>query len=153
MFQSILGLAVLFFVAWLFSINRKRVPWRMIAAGLALQFAIAGLMLKVPVFSGLFMALNRLVLAMEAATRAGTSFVFGYLGGATLPFAELKPGNSYILAFQALPLVIVIAALAALLYYWRVLPWLVRGFSFILRKTMGIGGALGVGAGGTIFLA
>ena len=150
--RSLLGLAVLLSLAWLASADRKRVPWRMILGGLGLQFAIAALMLKVPVFSGLFMALNRLVLAMEQATRAGTAFVFGYLGGGPLPFAEPRPGAGFILAFQALPLVIVIAALTALLYYWRVLPYVVRGFSFVLRKTMGIGGALGVGASGTIFL-
>ncbi len=150
--RSLLGLAVLLTLAWLVSADRKRVPWRMIVAGLGLQFAIAALMLKVPVFSGLFMALNKLVLAMEQATRAGTSFVFGYLGGGPVPFMEPKPGSSFILAFQALPLVMVIAALTALLYYWRVLPYVVRAFSFVLRKTMGIGGALGVGASGTIFL-
>lgn len=150
--RSLLGLLVLLSVAWLASVDRKRVPWRMLLGGVALQFAIAALMLKAPLFSGLFMALNKLVLAMEQATRAGTTFVFGYLGGGPVPFQELKPGSSFILAFQALPLVIVIAALTSLLYYWRVLPYVVRGFSFVLRKTMGIGGALGVGASGTIFL-
>jgi len=150
--RSLLGLLVLLTLAWLASADRKRVPWRMILGGLGLQFAIAALMLKAPVFSGLFMALNKLVLAMEQATRAGTSFVFGYLGGGPVPFPEPRPGSSFILAFQALPLVIVIAALTSLLYYWRVLPYVVRGFSFVLRKTMGIGGALGVGASGTIFL-
>lgn len=152
MIKSAFGLTALIFLAWLLSTNRKRVPWRMLLGGVALQFAIAGLMLKVPVFSGVFMALNKVVLAMEEATRAGTSFVFGYLGGGPIPFAEPKPGQSFILAFQALPLVIVIAALTSLLYYWRILPHVVRAFSWVLKKTMGIGGALGVGAAGTIFL-
>jgi CNT family concentrative nucleoside transporter len=152
MLHSLLGLVVLLFIAWLLSTDRRRVPWRMLVGGVALQFAIAGLMLKVAPFSGVFMALNKVVLAMEEATRAGTSFVFGYLGGGPVPFPEPKPGQSFILAFQALPLVIVIAALTSLLYYWRVLPYVVRGFSWVLRKTMGIGGALGVGAAGTIFL-
>ena len=152
MIKSALGLAALVFIAWLLSSDRRRVPWRMLLGGVALQFAIAGLMLKLPVFSGVFMALNKVVLAMEEATRAGTSFVFGYLGGGPVPFAEPRPGASFILAFQALPLVIVIGALTSLLYYWRVLPYVVRGFSWVLKKTMGIGGALGVGAAGTIFL-
>lgn len=152
MLQSAFGLFVLVFIAWLASADRRRVPWRMLLGGVALQFAIASLMLKVPVFSGLFMALNKVVLAMEEATRAGTSFVFGYLGGGPVPFPEPKPGSSFILAFQALPLVIVIGALTSLLFYWRVLPWVVRGFSWVLKKSMGIGGALGVGAAGTIFL-
>jgi CNT family concentrative nucleoside transporter len=152
MLHSLLGLVVLLFIAWLLSVDRRRVPWRMVLGGVGLQFAIAVLMLKVAPFSGLFMALNKLVLGMEEATRAGTSFVFGYLGGGPVPFPEPKPGQSFILAFQALPLVIVIGALTSLLYYWRVLPCVVRGFSWVLRKSMGIGGALGVGAAGTIFL-
>lgn len=150
--RSALGLIVLVCIAWLFSTDRRRVPWRMLLGGIGLQFAIAGLMLKVPVFSGVFMALNKVVLAMEEATRAGTTFVFGYLGGGPVPFPEPKPGSSFILAFQALPLVIVIAALTSLLFYWRILPHVVRAFSWVLKKTMGIGGALGVGAAGTIFL-
>ncbi len=152
MLRSALGLVVLVLLAWLLSSDRRRVPWRMLLGGVALQFAIAGLMLKVPVFSGVFMALNKVVLAMEEATRAGTTFVFGYLGGGPVPFPEPKPGSSFILAFQALPLVIVIGALTSLLFYWRILPYVVRAFSWVLKKTMGIGGALGVGAGGTIFL-
>lgn len=152
MLQSAFGLCVLVFLAWLLSVNRRRFPWRMLLGGVALQFAIAGLMLKVPVFSGVFMALNKIVLAMEDATRAGTSFVFGYVGGAPLPFAEPRPGAGFILAFQALPLVIVIAALTSLFYYWRILPRVVRGFSWVLQKSLGIGGALGVGAAGNVLL-
>jgi len=152
MLQSAFGLVVLVFIAWLLSRDRSRLPWRMLLGGVGLQFAIAGLMLKVEAFKGLFLALNKVVLAMEAATREGTTFVFGYLGGGDIPFRELKPGSSFILAFQALPLVIVIAALAAVLYHWGILPRVVQAFSWVLKKTMGIGGALGVGAAGTIFL-
>jgi CNT family concentrative nucleoside transporter len=152
MLHSAFGLLVLLFAAWLFSEDRGRVPWRTVLAGLALQFAIAGLMLRAPLVKNVFMALNALVQAMDEATRAGTSFVFGYVGGGPLPFAEPYPGAGFILAFQALPLVIVIGALASLLYYWKILPQVVRFFSFLLQKTMGVGGALGVGASGTIFL-
>jgi len=152
MFHSAFGLLALLVAAWLMSVGRRRIPWRMLVAGLGLQFAIAGLMLRAPFVKGVFMGLNALVQAMDEATRAGTAFVFGYVGGAPLPFAESKPGAGFILAFQALPLVIVIAALTALLYYWKILPKVVRAFSYLLEKTMGIGGALGVGAAGTIFL-
>jgi CNT family concentrative nucleoside transporter len=150
--QSALGLVIFLGIAWCLSEQRRVVAWRMIAAGLALQFAIAGLMLKVPFFRQILIWLNALVSALEEATRAGTSFVFGYLGGGVLPFAESRPGAAFILAFQTLPLVILIAALTSLLFYWKILPLVVRGFSLVLRKTMGIGGALGVGAAGTIFL-
>ncbi len=150
--QSVLGIVALLAVAWLASENRRVVHWRMLLAGLGLQVAIALLMLKAPPFRQLFLGLNKVVLAFQDATQAGTSFVFGYLGGAPVPFVETRPGGSFSLAFQALPLVLVIAALTSLLYYWRILPKVVRAFSWVLQKSMGIGGALGVVASGSIFL-
>lgn len=152
MIQGVLGLFVLLTVAWLLSENRRLLSWRPILAGLTLQVGLALLMFKVPLFRQLFLGLNSLVLAFQEATQAGTSFVFGYLGGGPLPFAETTPGGSFSLAFQALPLVLVIGALTALLYYWRILPLIVQAFSWVLRKTMGIGGVLGVVASGCIFL-
>lgn len=150
--HSALGLVCLVFLAWCFSANRRNVPWRMIFAGLGLQLAIAGFVLRVPWLKGLFMGLNALVQAMETATRAGTSFVFGFVGGGPTPYAPVNPTLNFSLAFQSLPLVIVIAALTSLLFYWGVMQRVVRLFSLVLEKTMGIGGALGVGAAGCIFL-
>ncbi|BAH75376.1 NupC/NupG family nucleoside CNT transporter [Solidesulfovibrio magneticus] len=152
MLQPLLGLCVILLVAGLISERRGVIPWRMCVGGLALQFVLAALMLKAPFLRGVFMALNAVVAAMDEATRAGTAFVFGFVGGGPAPYAVTDPGSAFILGFQALPLVIVIAALASLLYYWRVLPHVVRGFSLILERAMGIGGVLGVGAGGCIFL-
>jgi len=99
-----------------------------------------------------FLWLNRAVNALEGATQAGTSFVFGYLGGGPLPFEEKQPGASFILATRALPLVLVVSALTALLYYWRVLPVIVKGFALVLEKTMGIGGAVGLSAAANVFV-
>jgi len=152
MLQSLLGLVVLLGLAAALSERRGVIPWRMVIGGLGLQALIAAFILKAPFLRGIFMALNALVSAMDTATRAGTAFVFGYVGGGPAPFATTEPGAAFILGFQALPLVIVIAALTALLYYWNILPRVVRGFSLVLEKTMGIGGVLGVGAGGCIFL-
>ncbi|MBU1040360.1 MAG: nucleoside:proton symporter [Proteobacteria bacterium] len=155
MLHSALGLVALMVIAWLSSAERSRIsrlPWRMVVAGLALQFGIAGLVLKVPAFKALFMGLNGVVHALEEATRAGTSFVFGFVGGGQAPFAVTNPALTFSLAFQALPLVILIAALASLFFYWGILQRVVRVFSLLLEKAMGIGGALGVGAAGCIFL-
>ena len=152
MIQGVLGLFVLLTVAWLLSENRRLLSWRPIVAGLTLQVGLALLMFKAPLLRQLFLALNSVILAFQEATQAGTSFVFGFLGGGPLPFAETTPGGSFSLAFQALPLVLVIGALTALLYYWRILPLVVQAFSWVLRKTMGIGGVLGVVSSGCIFL-
>ncbi len=150
--QSLLGLTVLIALAWALSEARDRVPWRTVAAGIGLQLALAFVLLKLPIFRELFLALNAAMLALEHATRAGTSFVFGYLGGGPLPFEESYAGASFVLAFRALPLVLVVSALSALLFHWRVLPLLVKAFSFVLQRSMGIGGAVGIGAAANVFV-
>lgn len=156
MIHSALGLVCLLVLAWFLGEKRpwplSRLPWRMVLGGLGLQFLIAGFVLKVPALKALFMGLNALVQAAETATRAGTAFVFGFVGGGPAPFAVTDPAAGFSLAFQALPLVIVIAALSALLFHWGILQRVVRLFSLLLEKTMGLGGALGVGAAGCIFL-
>jgi len=151
-FQGLLGIIVFLGIAWIISENRKEVKPKTIMAGVVLQFVIAGILLYIPFFKNVFLLLNNVVLILEAATKAGTSFVFGYVGGGTPPFLLQDPGANFILAFQALPLVLVIGALSALLFYWNILPFIVKGFSFILQKTMNIGGALGLGASTMIFL-
>lgn len=150
--QSLLGLTVLIALAWAMSENRRRVPWKTVLMGLALQLLLAVILLKLPLFRDLFLALNNALLSVETATRAGTSFVFGYLGGGRLPFEESYLGASFVLAFRALPLVLVVSALSALLFYWRVLPVIVGAFSRLLQKIMGVGGIVGVGAAANIFV-
>jgi CNT family concentrative nucleoside transporter len=139
-------------VAWLLSENRGAFPIRTVVVGFALQIAFALLLLKVPVARNILFSLNGVVDALAAATRAGTSFVFGYVGGAPAPFAVANSSGMTSFAFQILPLVIVISALAALLWHWRILPIVVNAFAWGLSKTMGIGGAIGLGAAATIFL-
>ena len=151
-FQGVLGILVFLAIAWLISEKRRLVRASTIVTGVAVQFAIAGLLLYVPAFQRLFLLLNNVVLALDSATKTGTAFVFGYVGGGPPPFMMQDPGANFVLAFQSLPLVLVIGALSALLFYWRVLPYIVKAFSVMLRKTLRIGGALGLGASTTIFL-
>jgi CNT family concentrative nucleoside transporter len=152
MLQSVLGIAGLLAIAWLLSESRRAVPWRAVAAGLALVLALALLFLKLPYAKDAFLRLNDLLLVLEKATQAGTSFVFGYLGGGSAPFAETNPASSFILAFRALPLVLVISALTALLFHWRVLPLLVRGISWLLEKSMRVGGVVGLSTAANVFV-
>ncbi len=127
--HAIAGIAGLLAIAWLASENRRAVPWRAVGAGLVLQLVLALLLLKLPFAKTAFLALNDAMLALEKATQAGTALVFGYLGGGPPPFAVTDPGSSFILAFRALPLVLVVSALSALLFHWRVLPAVVRAIS------------------------
>jgi concentrative nucleoside transporter, CNT family len=150
--QGVLGIIVFLTIAWIISEKRSRVKFWTILTGVAVQLAIASILLYVPFFKRIFVMLNNVVLALDSATRAGTSFVFGYLGGAPPPFMMQDPGANFILAFQSLPLVLVIGALSSLLFYWRILPYIVQGFSFVLQKSMNLGGALGLGSSATIFL-
>ena len=150
--HGVFGLLALLAIAWALSENRRAVPWRIVLPGVLLTLVLAALLLKAPPLQQFFLALNEGLLALERATQAGTSLVFGYLGGAPLPF-ETKPGAStFILGLRALPLVLVVSALSALLFYWRVLPWLVRLLSAMLEKTLGIGGAVGLSTAANIFV-
>jgi CNT family concentrative nucleoside transporter len=150
--RGFLGIAVLLLVAWAISEDRFRVAWRVVVTGVLLQFGLALLFLKFPPASAVFLLLNEGVEALQKATNAGTGFVFGYLGGGELPFVETKPGSSFIFAFKALPMVLVVSALATLLFYWGVLQLVVQAFAWVLRRTVGVGGPLGLGAAVHIFV-
>jgi concentrative nucleoside transporter, CNT family len=149
--QSALGICVIIAVAWLFSENRREFPWRVVLGGLALQATLALLLLKVPLAQRALLDLNGVVGALTTATRAGTSFVFGVVGGGA-PASVDNASDFSGFAFSVLPLVIVISALSALLFHWRILPVVINGIAYVLRRILGLGGAVGLGAGATIFL-
>lgn len=152
MIQSAAGFLMFAFLAWLISENRKQVSLKTAGIGLLLQLLIGFLLLKLPVFREFFLMLNQLVLFLEQSTQAGTSMVFGYLGGGTLPFDEKFPGAAYILAFRGLPLILVMSALSSLLFYWKILPLVVKGFSWIMQRSLGLGGAEALGVSANVFV-
>jgi CNT family concentrative nucleoside transporter len=150
--RSLAGFFLLHALAWALSENRKRIAWRPVIAGMLLTLALGVVLLRAPLVKEAFFAMNDALNALEKATREGTAFVFGFLGGGPLPFAETYAGANFVLAFRALPLVLVVSALSALLFYWRVLPWIVRAFSLLLQKTMGVGGAIGLSSAANVFV-
>ena len=150
--QSAAGVIALIGIAWLISEDRRAVAWRQAGIALAVTFLLALLLLKVPQVKIAFAWINAAVDAVAAATRAGTSFVFGYVGGGTLPFEPKVPGSEFILAFQALPVVLIMSVLSTLLFYWRILPPIVRGFSWALERTLQVGGAVGLSTAANIFV-
>ena len=150
--HQLLGVAVLLGLAWALSEDRRAIRWRTVCVGMLLALLLAAAMLKLPPVAVALQSLNGVVDALNAATAAGTSFVFGYVGGGAPPFTPTHPQASFILAFQALPLVLVISALSALLFHWRVMPLVVHGFAWLLRRTLGVGGAVGVSAAANVFV-
>jgi CNT family concentrative nucleoside transporter len=152
--RGIIGMVVLLAIAWAVSENRKGLPgWRWIIGALALQGLLAVLIVRVPMVWAAVGLVNNAVRAVEAATLRGSSYMFGYLGGAELPFV-LKPGAQppLVIAFQILPLVIVFSALSALLWHWGVLRWLVNGLAFLLRRSLAVSGPVGLAGGAALFL-
>jgi len=148
----VVGIAGLLALAWAASEARGRVPWRTVWSGLLLQGLLAVLLLKVPGTTELFRAANLGLEALEKATTAGTALVFGYLGGGPAPFAVSDAGSMFILAFRALPVVLVMSALSALLFHWGVLSVLVKAISWLLERTMRVGGVVGLSTAANVFV-
>ena len=152
--QGLIGIALLLLVAWGLSEDRAARPsWRWIGAALLLQLGLAVLLVRVPFVWNVVTLANHAVRAIEQATLVGSSYMFGYLGGAPLPFA---PGTGQsppvIIAFQILPLIIVFSALSALLWHWGILAWIVRGLSWLLQRSLGVSGVVGLSGGANLFL-
>ncbi|HWV81489.1 MAG TPA: nucleoside transporter C-terminal domain-containing protein [Hyphomicrobiaceae bacterium] len=153
--QSLLGIALIPLFVWVIGESRtltRRQITTTIAAGLALQLAIAVVFLKVPQASVIFDAATGMIGALQRAINAGTSLVFGYLAGAPAPFEVTRPQHSFVLAFQALPLILLMSALSRLLYYWGVLQRLVAAFAHLLQRTFGIGGPLGMASAANVLV-
>lgn len=150
--HSLLGACGILLLCWLLSEDRRAIAWRTVAAGMLLGLLLALALLKIPALQSVLAMLNHGASALERATEAGTRFVFGHLGGAPLPYDETSPGASFVLAFRALPLVLVVSAISALLFHWRVLPLLVRGFAWLLQRALGIGGTVGLSAAANVFV-
>jgi CNT family concentrative nucleoside transporter len=150
--QSTLGILAILALAWLISENRRAVNWRQAGIALGVTLVLALVMLKVPKVEVVFGLINDAVNAIATATKAGTSFVFGYVGGGPLPFDVKEPTATFILGFQALPVVLVMSVLSSLLFYWGIMPPIVRGFSRVLEKTLDVGGAVGLSTAANIFV-
>jgi concentrative nucleoside transporter, CNT family len=151
--QSIFGFFVLYAFAWALSEKRKVIQWRTVFGAIVLQVIMFVVLFKFPYFKEAALVLNNVLNGIADATREGTKFVFGFIGGSDAPY-QLKDGERppFVLATMALPLVIVVSALSSVLFYWKILPVIVNAFSWLLKKTLGVGGAIGVSTAANIFL-
>jgi len=151
--QAILGIFVFWGFCWLVSNDRKNINYKQVIIGIGLQFFIAIFVTNFSWIQVAFNYLNHGILAICEATKHGTSFVFGYLGGGEVPFTVEKGNESklFILALQSLPMVMVMSAITSVLFYWQIIPAITKFLSKILEKTLGIGGALGLSSASTVF--
>lgn len=154
--QSLIGVVVLPLMAFLLSESRHALGWhraaRIVAVTVAIQAALALMLLRVPFSRHLLEAVGGVVDAIQKATDSGTMLVFGYLAGGPAPFAVTAPANGFVLGIRALPIILVLSALAKLLYHWGVLQRIVRAFAFLLSRTVGASGPLGIVAAANVFL-
>ncbi|MGI9326463.1 MAG: NupC/NupG family nucleoside CNT transporter [Pseudomonadales bacterium] len=150
--QAIVGVIALLALAIGLGRNRQRISPRLVLMALLLQLVLAALLLRVTWISEALLWLNHLVTAVEQATLAGSSFVFGYLGGESPPFSVADPNYMYLFAFRVLPQVLVFSVLVAIAWYLGLLPWIVRQLGRLLRRTLGLTGPVATAAGASIFL-
>jgi concentrative nucleoside transporter, CNT family len=154
--QSLVGLVVIPLIAWALSERRAAIKparlARMLIAGVGLQVLIAGLMLNVPAARAAFDWADGLVAALQTATGSGMRLVFGYLAGGPAPYETVRPATSFILAFQALPLILVISALSKLLYHWGLLQRIVYAIGWVLQRSLGVTGPVGTSAAANVFV-
>ncbi|MGE0633432.1 MAG: NupC/NupG family nucleoside CNT transporter [Pseudobdellovibrionaceae bacterium] len=149
---ALLGLFVFIFIAWIFSESKKEVQWIFVIKALVIQIVTAIVFLKSPFFVDVFSKLNVVVITLQEVTDKASTFLFGYLAGGPAPFDAVHAENNFIVAVRVLPLILVISALSALLFHWRILPMMIRFFAYALKRTLGISGPLGLGSAATIFL-
>lgn len=150
--QSLFGLVVIIAACWALSENRKAFPWKLTAGALAVQAALVLVLFAVPGSIALRDGVSNAVAVLSAAAAQGAQFVFGYLAGGDQPYVVDAPQNLFTFAFNVLPMILVISALSALLWHWKILKWITRGFGILFERTMGLGGASALAVAANIFL-
>ena len=150
--QSLLGLAVIIGACWVVSENRRAFPWKLAIGAVLVQAALVLLVFGVPGSAVVLNAITGAVDGLATATRRGTQFIFGYLAGGDQPYVVENQPALFVFAFEVLPLILVISALSALLWHWKILKWITRGFGLLFQRTMGLGGASALAVAANIFL-
>lgn len=152
--RAIFGALLIIGFCWAISENRKAFPVRLALGAIGVQAALVLLLFGIPQAQLVLNAINGLVDGLAIATNEGTKFIFGYLGGGDLPYLPKAPDAPppFLFAFQVLPLILVISALSALLWHWKILQWITRGFGFLFEKSMGLGGASALATAANIFM-
>lgn len=150
--QALAGLALTLGLCWLVSENRKRFPWGLAIGAIVVQVGLVLLLFGLPQAQALLRGVNGAVEGLSASTQAGTMFIFGFLAGGDQPYPVSNPGLGFIFAFRVLPVILVVCALSALLWHWKILKWAAQGFGFVFQKTLGLRGPPALATAATIFM-
>ena len=152
--QPTIGFFALLFLGAIFSENIKAIKLKYIVSGVLIQLILALLLLRVDLVGSFFEYLSDGVMVLKAANDYGTGFVFGYLadGAPNAPFDITNPGGTFIFAFGGLTLIILMSAISALLWHWRIIPVIVNALSVLFKKPLNVGGPIGLGATANVFL-
>ena len=150
--QALAGVALTLGLCWLISENRKRFPWVLAIGAIVVQVGLVLLLFGLPQAQALLRGVNGAVEGLSASTQAGTMFIFGFLAGGDQPYPVSNPGMGFIFAFRVLPVILVVCALSALLWHWKILKWAAQGFGFVFQKTLGLRGPPALATAATIFM-
>lgn len=151
--QSLVGIAVTIGICWALSERRSAFPWRLAIGAVAVQAGLVLLLFGLPSARAVLAGAGQAVDGLSNSTQAGVTFVFGFLaGGQAQPYAVTNPGGLFVFAFRVLPVILVICALSALLWHWRILKWITQGFGFVFQKTMGLRGPPALATAATVFM-
>tara|TARA_R110000796_G_scaffold132780_2_gene248208 strand:+ start:3075 stop:4376 length:1302 start_codon:yes stop_codon:yes gene_type:complete len=150
--RALLGILLIYGVCWVLSEKRKLFPFRLIIGATIMQFVFALILFGIPFVRAILFKANDVVDGLQNATRAGTSFVFGYVGDNVAADQLMGGSPPPLFFFQILPIVIVVAALSAILWHWRILQWVTNGFAYIFQRAMGLGGATSLAVSANVFM-
>jgi CNT family concentrative nucleoside transporter len=151
--QSFVGLGLIVLVCWALSEDRRRFPWKLAIGAVILQGLLVLALFGVPALRAGLAGVGTAVDGLATSTQAGVAFVFGFLAGTPeQPYALTNPGAMFVFAFRVLPVILVVCALAALLWHWRILKWVTQAFGFLFEKTMGLRGPPALATAATVFM-
>ncbi|HUO11265.1 MAG TPA: nucleoside transporter C-terminal domain-containing protein [Caulobacteraceae bacterium] len=151
--QSLAGIAATIGICWLLSERRDAFPWKLMLGALAVQAGLVLLLFGLPTARGVLAGAGEVVDGLSSSTQAGVTFVFGFLaGGQAQPYAVTNPGGLFVFAFRVLPVILVVCALSALLWHWRILKWITQSFGFVFERTMGLRGPPALATAATVFM-
>ena len=151
--QSLVGIALAIGLCWAISENRRRFPWKLAIGAIVVQALLVLALFGLPALAAGLRAIGHGVDGLSNSTQAGVAFVFGFLaGGPQQPYALTNPASMFVFAFRVLPVILVVCALAALLWHWRILKWITQGFGLIFEKTMGLRGPPALATAATVFM-